>query len=76
MKQKMAKCMVCDAELEEDDCVYEIMDKETKMFPLCGEHAPVMARFLEGSGLADRTSIPWRDALADKWRRDNLDPEL
>jgi hypothetical protein len=66
MKRNKEQCLVCQEQVEEDDYLYVTRGSETMVYALCGEHAVPIARFLERAGLADRTSIPWRDALADK----------
>ncbi len=71
MKKHKYECLVCAAAVEEDDFVYAMRDKETLVFPLCGEHALVVARFLDRSGLVDRTSIRWKEVLEDSARRRN-----
>lgn len=71
MEKQKKRCVVCGCDVEEDDLVYAIKGERKTRFHVCGRHGINVARFLEGSGLAERTFVPgfdlWND---DRWGRD------
>ena len=72
MKRRKEKCLVCGEVVGNDDYLYAEKGAESMVFALCGEHALIVARFLEVSGLFEGISIAWRDALRsrDEWGND------